>query len=267
MSVFESKTMNINFKKAVSYLTFKNLESYNFFKHAYSTRLGGISSDEFKSLNLGFKTKDSFENVNKNFDIFCDAFGTERKNLAITSQIHGDKIKCIHKNEVDSFTEFDGYDGLITDEAGISLATFHADCLAVYMIDVKKKVVGLAHAGWRGTVKSIAVKLAEKFISTYNSSINDIVCALGPSIGKCCFEVSSDTIEEFKKLAIPETYIFEGNKISLSEVNKQLLIKFGMKKENIFTSDVCTMCNHDLLFSHRKTGGKRGTNAAFISIL
>jgi YfiH family protein len=173
----------------------------------------------------------------------------------------------VNSEDVGKFTIFDGFDGLITNEPGISLATFHADCMAIYMIDPKKKVVGLAHAGWRGTVKNIAGKLAEKFLSEFGSSKEDIICALGPSIGQCCFEVSEDVAEKFRELGLIENYINAENKIDLGMVNKNLLLRFGLKEENIFLSDVCTMCNKDLLFSHRATAGKRGANAAFISII
>ena len=263
--IFKSQTMNINFKDAVSYLTFKDLEKYGFFKHAYSTRIGGVSENEFKSLNLGFATKDSSEKVRKNFSIFCDAFGVSEGKLAITSQIHEDEIKEV-KN-ISKFTVFNNVDGLVTNEPGVTLATFHADCLAVYMIDPEKKAVGLAHAGWRGTVKNIAGKLARKLESTYGCNKENLICALGPSIGSCCFEVSSDVIQIFRSLDIPETYLKEGNKIDLPEVNRRLLLNEGLKDENIIKSDVCTMCFKDLLFSHRATGGKRGTNAAFISLV
>lgn len=262
--IFKSNVMNLNFKEAVCYLTFKEFDNYDFFKHAYSTRLGGISNGEFKSLNFGFNTKDNTENINQNYDIFCECFGVKKENTVITSQIHGDYIKCVQK--INEFTCYENTDGLITNEPGIMLATFHADCLAVYMIDIKKKVIGLAHAGWRGTVQCIAEKLAQKFITEYCSSKGDIICALGPGIGGCCFEVSDEVLEKFYKLNIPRTYVHQKNKINLAEVNKQLLIQFGLNPENIIKSDICTMCNWDMLYSYRATQGKTGRNCAFICL-
>ncbi len=266
MSVFKSKNMSLNFKDAVGYLTFKDLEKYSFFKHAYSTRIGGVSKNRFKSMNLGFNN-DSLENLNENFDIFSKALGFRKEKVAATFQIHEDKIKKVLKEDINGFTRFEGIDGLITNEPGMTLCTFHADCIAIYMADVKKKVVGLAHAGWKGTVKNIAGKLAEKFVSEYGSHKDDIVCAIGPGIKSCCFEVSGDVLDAFLNLDIPKTYISNGNMIDLMEVNRRFLIKFGLKNENIFKSDVCTCCNHDMLFSHRASKGKRGNNAAFIFII
>lgn len=274
---FQSQTMNINFKNAVGYLTFKNLEKFSFLKHCFSTRLGGVSRGQFKSMNLSYSQGDIAENVEENYKIFCEALDFNMEKLVLTSQIHGSEIKCVYENDIKSGTlnnrKFAGTDGLITDIKGVTLATFHADCPAIFMADGVKKVVGLAHAGWKGTVQEIAKKLVEKFVACYDSSPNDLVCALGPAIGQCCFEVSADILPEFEKLGLPKTYLKLSDKnsgkanIDLLEVNKQILLKEGVLKENIVKSDVCTKCNHDLLFSHRATNGKRGGSAAFISIV
>lgn len=274
---FQSQTMNINFKNAVGYLTFKNLEKFSFLKHCFSTRLGGVSRGQFKSMNLSYSQGDRAENVNENYRIFCNALGFNMEKLVLTSQIHGSEINCIYENDIKPGTlnnrKFSGMDGLITDIKGVTLATFHADCPAIFMVDSVKKVVGLAHAGWKGTVQEIAKKLVEKFVTCYGSSPSDLVCSLGPAIGQCCFEVSTDILPEFEKLVLPKTYLKRYDKnsdkanIDLLEVNKQILLKEGVLEENIVKSDVCTKCNHDLLFSHRATNGKRGGSAAFISIV
>ncbi len=267
---FKSNVMNINFKNAVAYLTFKEFEKYKFINHAYSTRLGGVSTDYFKSLNLGFATADSQENIDKNYDIFFDCMGVKKEDTAITSQIHENKIKCVSRKDLkkDDLTKFEKIDGLITNEPGISLMTFHADCLAVYLIDIKNHVVGLAHAGWRGTVKRIAVKLAEVCIDFYNSSKEDMIFALGPSIGPCCFEASQEILPYFQNLGFNYKCNEEGKfNVDLKEINRKLLMDFGISESNIISSDICTMCYKDLLFSHRATKGRRGTNCAFIKLV
>ena len=274
---FQSQTMNINFKKAVGYLTFKNLEKLGFLKHCFSTRLGGVSLGQYKSMNLSYSQGDEPKNVDENYRLFCDALGFNIEKLFITSQVHGSEIKCISENDIKPGSlnnrKFAGVDGFITDVPGVVLATFHADCSAIFMADSVKKVVGVAHAGWKGTVKKIAKSLADKFIFKYGSSPENIICALGPAIGQCCFEVSVDILPEFEKLGIPQTYLKISDKnsgkanIDLLEVNKQILLKEGLREENIVKSDVCTKCNHDLLFSHRATNGKRGGSAAFITLM
>lgn len=270
--IFNSNFMNINIKNNLAYLTFKEIEKYNFINHAYSTRLGGVSKNEFKSLNFGYKTNDNIEFIDKNYDIFCETMNIKKHNLALTSQIHEDKIAIVttqNMTKSNNFTQFDQTDGLITNEPNVGLITFHADCAVIYLIDIKQKVIGLAHAGWRGTVKNIAGKLVQNFINFYKSSPENIVAALGPCIQSCCFEVDKSLLKHFYSLNIPETYIHNSSnnnkiKIDLLQVNKELLVKSGLKPENIFKSDVCTMCSHELLFSHRATNGKRGANIAYI---
>ncbi len=272
---FKSNSMNCNFSGDVCYLTFKNLEKYSFLKHAYSSRLGGISKNEFKSMNLSFSCGDKPENVMKNYEIFCNALGFDMNKIVRTKQVHKNEIEIVSEKDVagEKFKEevIKTADGLVTNVPGIILSTRHADCSAIFMIDPVLKVVGLAHAGWRGTVAKIAKSLLDVFVNHYGSNLDNIICALGPGIGECCFEVDEDTFEEFKKIGISNFdnfYIRNGNKFNIDtlKVNKQILIDGGVKKQNIFTSDICTRCNHDLLFSHRASDGKRGNNAAFIMI-
>ncbi len=274
--MFKSDTVNINFKDAVGYLTFKGFEKYDFMNHAFSTRVGGVSSNEFKSLNLSFSRGDDAKCVEENYKIFCSALKFDPSLMVRALQVHGNVIKKISGEDIKDknfkSSVFPETDGFITNGPGIVLATFHADCPAIFMIDPVQKAVGLAHAGWRGTVKKIAVSLLDAFIADYNSSKDNILCALGPGIGKCCFEVSKSIVPEFEKLDIKNSYSVESeNKykinIDLLEVNRQIILKAGLPAKNIFKSDVCTVCNRDLLFSHRATNGKRGNNAAFISIL
>lgn len=272
---FESDVMALNFEGDVGYLTFKDFKKYNFINHAYLTRLGGVSKNEFKSLNLSFSCGDDQASVMKNYDILCSALNLNKDKIVRTKQVHKNKITVVSEKDIldKNFKErvFKGSDGLITNIPGVILTTLHADCMALFMVDPVLKVVGLAHAGWRGTVSKIAKSLLEMFINNYGSNPENIVCALGPAIGKCCFEVDKDTFEEFKKIGISDfekCYISKENKyyIDSIEVNKKILIESGVKSENIFKSDVCTSCNHDLLFSHRASGGKRGNNLAFITI-
>lgn len=271
---FKSNVMNLNFSGDVGYLTFKDFEKYDFISHAYSTRLGGVSENEFRSMNLSFSCGDKSENVMKNYKIFCKALDLDINKVVRVKQVHNNYIETITEKDVDEEFKQEVLktaDGLITNVPGIVLSTRHADCPAIFMFDPILKVVGLAHAGWRGTVAKIAGSLLDTFKNHYGSDPKNIICALGPSIGKCCFEVGKDAFEEFQKMKIPDfdSCYEEKEKscyIDLLEVNKKVLLQAGAEESNIFKSDVCTNCNHDLLFSHRASGGKRGNNAAFITI-
>ncbi len=274
--IFKSNVMNLNFKDTVGYLTFKELEKYDFMCHAFATRLGGVSKNEFKSMNFSFSCGDDPNCVMENYGIFGSALNFDINKLVRINQKHGISIKKVSKSDIEgkNFQEniFDNYDGLITDEKGIVLQTSHADCPAIFMLDPVKKVVGIAHAGWRGTAAKIAKELANSFVLYYNSAISNIICALGPGISKCCFEFSKSDLGKFESLNLKNFYVQSKNDttkvyVDLLEVNKQILIKSGILEKNIIVSDFCTKCNKDVLFSHRATAGKRGNNVAFISLI
>ena len=267
---FVSKTMNLKFSGEVGYLTFKDWEKYDFINHCFSTRFGGVSKNEFSSMNFRLFGEETPENIEENYKIFCKALGYDRSRLVRSRQVHGDKIKVVKKEDVYSGNlEFFGVDGFVTNVPSVVLKTSHADCCPVYMFDATKKAVGLAHAGWRGTVARISEKLALKFIECYGSEKSDLMCALGVSIGKCYFEVDEDVKKEFENLALGMQFECNENgkfNIDMKETNKRILVNFGIPPQNIIKSDICSCCNKELLFSHRATHGKRGNNAAFISI-
>lgn len=270
---FKNTEMNLKFSDSVGYLTFKALDKYNFVKHCFSTRYGGVSGSEFSSMNLSYGVNDIREKVDKNYEIFCDALGFSRENIVSSSQVHSNKIKVITENDVNHRRfNYGGIDGFVTNIPNVILKTSHADCCPVYMLDPIRKVVGLAHAGWRGTVARIAENLARVFVNVFGSKKSDIICALGPAIGGCCFDVFEDVRSEFENLNLEiefrKSEKFKGKVyIDLEEVNEKMLVSYGLDAENIHKSRVCTSCHSDMLFSHRATNGKRGNNAAFISML
>lgn len=270
--------MNLNFKDGVGFLTFKEFESYDFFKHAFSTRIGGISDNEFSSMNLGFNRGDLHANVERNYHKFCNAIGVEYQSLVAAHQDHHDNIRKVSKSErgIGIYREHDlaSVDGLITNEPGVTLVTYYADCTPIYFIDPIKKIVALAHAGWRGTVLKIAKKMILTMQNDYLCNVSDIKCAIGPCIKSCCFEVDEPVAQEFKNLEndINTQNIVKplGNNkysVDLCVANKEILISAGVLERNIIESDLCTKCNSDLLFSHRATGGKRGSLTAMISLI
>lgn len=272
---FYSEVMDLNINLAVAYLTFKELEKHTFVNHAFSTRLGGVSRDSFKSMNLSFKRGDEEKCVRENYKLFCDASGFDINSLVIPNLTHGSIVEKASKSNRGSgifrTTDFIDADGLVTDQTGVTLVTSHADCPSIFVIDPNKKAIGLAHAGWRGTSKEISKKIINKMKDEFGSVSNDIVCCIGPSIAKCCFEVNENAISEFKKInfiEIDNIIIKRKNKlyIDLFQANKQILMNSGVKENNIILSDICTMCNKDLMFSHRASKGKSGTMLAMISI-
>ena len=168
---------------------------------------------------------------------------------------------------------FHDIDGLITNEPGVTLATFYADCVPLYFYDPTHKAIGLSHSGWRGTVGNIAKATVEAMQKAYHTDPADLIAAIGPSICQDCYEVSEDVIKEFRQ-AYPETlhkklfYRKPNGKYQLNlwEACHQNFLTSGIREENILIPNLCTCCNPDFLYSHRASHGKRGNLAAFLGL-
>lgn len=185
-------------------------------------------------------------------------------NLTSNIQVHSDKVNIIKEDNIKSKEEGDA---LITNLKNVPLLLFTADCVPVAIIDKKLKVIGLAHAGWKGTYLEIANRTIESMIKEYGSNVDDLTCVIGPSIGECCYEVSLDLYEKFKnkfKDNSDNLYSIKDNKhyLNLWNINKYSLKNIGVKEENIISLDICTNCNSDKFHSYRahdKTPYRIGT--------
>lgn len=273
---FKSNIMNLNNLDTTPYLTYKKIDNIDFVKHCFSTKLGGVSSGEFESMNLSFGRGDSNENVIENYKRLCSSVGFEFDTLVASAQDHNNIVRCVTHKEygigITKAKDMQSVDALVTNEKNVTLVTYYADCTPLFFIDTNKKVIGLAHAGWRGTVKRIGAEVVETMKNNYGSNPLDIVVAIGPAISSCCYEVDEQCCKYFKDMTDLETEKFIEVKpkgkymLNLLEANKQIVEKVGVLDENIIVSDVCTMCNSDLLWSHRATNGKRGGMSAFMCI-
>ena len=164
-------------------------------------------------------------------------------------------------------------DGLVTDVPGICLVTFYADCVPLYLVDPGKKVIGLSHSGWRGTVHKMGKVTVETMSREYGTDPKDIYAAIGPSICQDCYEVSEDVIDEFRQYfeqkLWPELFYRKENgkyQLNLWKANEAVLTEAGIPKKQIAVTNVCTHCNPEILFSHRATGNKRGNLSAFLAL-
>jgi len=264
--IFYSEVMNLNIKDSVGFLSFKALENFRFFKHAFSTRIGGVSTGNFKTLNLGKKNSDEKCHVDENYRRFFDSVEIKMDTLTFLDHVHGENIKVVSQK---NFKNIEKFDGSITNTAGITLVTFHADCCPIFILDPVKKLIGLAHAGWRGTVKDIAGKMVSKMIYEFKVKPKNLICCIGPAIRNCCFEVKQDVANEFKIKKDSENFIkILNNKIfvDLLQCNKQSLIESGVSENKIIISDICTSCFSDLIFSHRAHGKSHGTAIAIATL-
>ncbi|MCI8805741.1 MAG: peptidoglycan editing factor PgeF [Clostridiales bacterium] len=265
-----------NIKGDLIYFTFEKFDNTEVVSHCFSTRKGGVSTGAFDSMNLHFRT-DKPENIIKNYKIICSAINVDYRNIVFSKQIHNDTIYTVSQEDRGKglLRNSDIYDadGLITNEKEIVLTTFYADCVPIYFLDPIKRVIAMAHSGWRGTVKEIGAKAVLKMEKDYGCEKKNILAGIGPSIKKCCFEVDYPVVHEFENnMSFSKDFIFkdkekEGKyKIDLQGIIEKSLILSGISKENIENAHICTKCNHDLFFSHRYMGDERGSMAGLISL-
>lgn len=258
------------------YLSFEKLEEIPFVRHMFTTRGGGVSTGEYESLNLSFTRGDDAAAVEENFRRVAAAMGTDFSHIVTSDQTHTTTIRRVTAADMGKGIlykrDYSDVDGLITNEAGILLATFYADCVPLYFVDTKRHAIGLSHSGWRGTVAGMAQSTIRQMQQCFDTDPKDLHCAIGPSICCDCYEVDKDVADAFKK-AFPETYdrILEKKangkyQLDLWESNRILLQRAGVPENQIYVTDICTCCNASELFSHRASKGRRGNLGAFLML-
>lgn len=244
--------------------------------HAFFTKKGGISGGVFESLNFAEGSgglKDSRENVVKNHAIAASVFGLSERDICRSFQTHTSVVEIVtaaDRGRGLTAEPFDhGVDGLVTNDKELLLSVRTADCVPVLLADIESGAVGAVHAGWRGTVGGIAAEAVEK-MTELGARRDKIIAAIGPCIGKCCYEVGRGLYDEFTAKNGDYSRFFEpkGEKFMLDLVsaNRFILESAGIPPENISSADICTRCNGEKFFSHRLSGANRGTMGAMICL-
>ena len=268
-------TTSIKFGNGIPYLSFNAFEQTGMVVNAFSTRQGGVSVGCLESMNLGFNRGDLDENVLKNHKIFAKAVGFPYENIVTTNQTHTTNVRVVTKEDcgkgIAKDRDYSDVDGLITNIPGIVLATYYADCVPLYILDPVNKAIGLSHSGWKGTVNRIGENTLKLMNENYGTNPKDVICCIGPSICQDCYEISEDVANEFINEFGKNNKILynKGNgkyQLNLWESVKQVFLDAGVEYDNIYTTDICTCCNKDELFSHRGHHGKRGNLAAFLML-
>ena len=255
---------------------FPELEQTGLVRHGFTTRLGGVSRDHLASLNLSFSRGDREENVRENFRRVAEYLQTEENRFVFTDQTHTSAIRVVTEQDAGKGLtrprDYTDVDGLVTNVPGLVLSVFTADCVPVFLLDPRNRAIGLVHSGWRGTAGKIAGKAVERMGREYGTMPEDLICAVGPSICRDCYEISSDVAEVFQK-AFPgkdEDFLIEKKngkfQLDLWSCIRLILEEAGVPTENISITDICTCCNPDLLFSHRASHGRRGNLGAFLAL-
>lgn len=237
--------------------------------HGFTTRLGGVSTGHLASLNLGMHRGDERANVEENYQRLADALGFDREKLVLTWQIHSDIVRQVTAADACGIDHrnYPQCDALITNDPGTALFVFTADCTPILLQDPVTGAVGAVHAGWRGTAADIAGKTVEAMVAAYGCKPSNIRAAIGPNIGDCCFETDYDVpdamLQALGEAAAPHIRQ-QGNKyyVNLKKINALFLQRQGVEQIEISTH--CTACRPDLFWSHRITGGVRGSQGAII---
>ncbi|MGE4483621.1 MAG: peptidoglycan editing factor PgeF [Oscillospiraceae bacterium] len=241
--------------------------------HAFTTRYGGVSEGIYSSLNLGENRGDKKDDVCKNYNILTRALSLPAGGLAYSRQVHGTyvrKVAVFDKRLPYEKVPCDS-DGLVTDERNLPLIIFTADCIPILLFDPVRGAIGAVHAGWRGTVADIAGEAVRVMAREYSCNPEDIQAAIGPGIGKCCFETGPEVAEAVLEIDGIDGGTFiepRGEKfmVDLKEINHALLVRSGLLDKNIAVSSECTMCFHEKYWSHRHTLGIRGSQGAVIML-
>lgn len=248
-------------------------------QHGFSTRKGGVSKEHLASLNLSFSVEDAKENVLENFRRIGERFGKTPEDFVLSKQSHETKVLKVGTKDrgkgITKDRDYEGIDALITDEKGIILSCFSADCVPILFYDPIHKAVGACHSGWRGTKGKILQNVVEEMRKHFTSNPAEILIAIGPSICKEQYVVSEDLalsfLEDYPDLgedtASPIQRISKDKfQLDLWDLNRRIALDCGIKEEHISISGYCTMENPELFFSHRYSQGKRGLQGAFICL-
>lgn len=258
----------------VPYFYFPRLEKLGGFIHGCATRNGGVSEGVFTSMNLSFDRNDDSKKVMENYQRIGSAVGFDVHKLVLPKQVHETVVRKATKEDfgkgIFEKQDYTSVDAQITNVPGLCLAVFGADCVPVLLVDPVHKAIGTAHAGWRGSIARIAAKTVEAMSREFASVPSQILAFIGPSICGDCYEVGEDVAGIFKSRypqCLTESTTKAGKYgLDLWKANEQVLFEAGVLKENITSGGVCTMCNPEFFFSHRRMGNARGNLACFLAI-
>lgn len=262
----------------ILYFTFNGLENTGIVKHCFSSRLGGVSKGHLSTMNLSYTRGDEKECVDENYCRIAKVLGCEIEDIVCSDQTHTTNVKKVTADDkgkgIVKPRDYKDIDGLITNEPGIALATFYADCVPLYIVDPVHHAIGLSHSGWRGTVKRMGAVTLKKMEEEYGTKPQEVYVAIGPSICQDCYEVSKDVADEFREAFLAQR---DEDKLLYQKSEEKFLLNLwyanycvfreaGVPEKNIEVTDVCTCCNPDILFSHRASKGMRGNLGAFLML-
>jgi polyphenol oxidase len=251
---------------------FPSLSAFPGLVHAVSTRLGGVSSGPYTSLNLSTSTGDSREHVDANYRLLAEALDLPRERFTTTWQVHGTHVVRATAGNVGGM--IDKADGIITDMPGLPLTQRYADCTPLLVYDPRRHAAGLAHAGWRGTVDGMATALVQAMTASFGSDPRDLVAVIGPAIGPCCYEVGQEVVDAVERaFPVADALLSRpangaaasaGPQLDLWAANRWQLERAGVGRVEV--AGICTRCQRETFFSHRGDGPVTGRFGAVVML-
>lgn len=258
----------------VVYYTVPQLSASGRFRSIFTSRIGGVSDGDFDSLNLSVSREKNAENKKENYLRAADAAHVSPYSLVLVNYAHGTGISyatSAHSGEgLSRPTTLPECDALIVREPGVTALSLHADCVPVIAADPVLGIGATAHAGWRGTLGMLPRKLIQVFVEDLGSRPENIICAIGPHIRACSFEVGDDVAAQFDAVFGPETTVRKQGAKPHVDLEAAILMQFadsGILPENVTLADLCTYCEEHLFFSHRRDKGKTGAMGSFMQVV
>ena len=249
------------------YYRFHSLAACGEIVHGVFTRLGGISRPPYHWLNVGKSVGDDQEAVDANHDLICRTLGIGRSDIATAYQVHGANVAVVgpeDRGRVALQT-----DALVTHSPGVFLMLRFADCVPMAFYDPVQHAIGLAHAGWKGTLGKAAQKTVEAMMETCGSRAADLIACIGPSIGPCCYQIGGNVVKLVNEVFPHQPQLLhqqgDGSRhFDLWEANRLQLAALGVHQ--IEVSGLCTACHNDEFFSHRADNGRTGRFAVVMGL-
>ena len=254
--------------KQIDYCVFPQWE-WPWLIHGITTKKGGLSQGYLAETNMKEHPEEEQSILHANRQLFRNEFSLNSEELFYGEQVHGNKIAVLDAN---SQRYLPGVDGIFTSNKGVNLMAFFADCLPLFFLVPRLPAIGLVHAGWRGTLLNIAGQAVNTIKNKWDLETEDILIGFGPSIGPCCYEVNADIRGSFLSQNKAFAQAFSGSRsghyrFDLKMLNYIQLSECGIPEGNIINNNLCTACERELFYSHRRDNGLTGRMAALLAIV
>ncbi|WP_338827832.1 peptidoglycan editing factor PgeF [Neomoorella thermoacetica] len=263
-------------REGIFFLRVTFLESRAPVKAVYTSRRGGMSNAPYDGLNLGLHVGDNPRAVLANRNLLAGVLNLPLGSWVIGEQVHGNEVARVGREQAGSgvqelTTALKGIDALVTNEPGVTLVAFFADCVPIYIVDPVNRALGLAHAGWRGTVLQVGARMVARMATEFGSRPRDLLAAIGPAVGPCCYQVDARVVDKVQE-HLPcagELLAADGPghwRLDLPRANYLTLVAAGLQPDRIAVAGICTHCQAETFFSHRASGGITGRQAAMLAL-